>query len=367
LTITVAETTPSGTFPLTITASETGGAKQLEHSVEVILITGCVIIRVPDDYPNIQAAIDVASNCDTVLVAPGTHFGSGNRNVDFLGKAIVVKSECGPESTTINCQEYDRAFYFHNSETVTSRLEGFSIINGRVTDRGAGILCENSSPLIINCSISSSRVTSQSGNGGGISCDSSSSPSIINCTIVDNRSFESGGIWIGTNCHPVIENSIIAFNTGGGIYGAHGTSEVSVSCSDVYGNTGYNYAGTISNQTGINGNISDCPVFCDLSGDHFFINDNSPCAPEYNDCEVLMGAWGIGCSYLCGDATGDDLNDIADLVYLINYLFRFFPPPEPLQAGDANCDGQVNIADLVYLINYLYRGGPPPMGCYYGP
>jgi hypothetical protein len=367
LTITVAETTPSGTYPLLITATEMGGGKQLEHSVEVVLVTGCIIIRVPDDYMNIQAAINAALDCDTVLVAPGVWFGNGNKNIDFLGKAITVKSEKGPDSTVINCQNSGRAFYFHNSENVASRLMGFSIINAEVVDHGAGILCENSSPLIIDCSVSSSRVSGQDGTGGGIACYNFASPTITNCTFVRNRSFEAGGIWIGMNCNPTIENSIVAFNIGGGIYGAYGSSELSMSCSDVYANTGYQYGGSISDQTGINGNISKCPVFCDMSGNQFFINDNSSCAPEHNDCEVLMGAWGIGCSYLCGDPTGDHLNDIADLVFLINYLFRFDIAPEPLQSGDANCDGEVNIGDLVYLISYLYKGGPPPVGCYYGP
>jgi hypothetical protein len=28
--------------------------------------------------------------------------------------------------------------------------------------------------------------------------------------------------------------------------------------------------------------------------------------------------------------------------------------------GDANGDGTVNVADAVYLINYIFKGGPPP-------
>ena len=52
--------------------------------------------------------------------------------------------------------------------------------------------------------------------------------------------------------------------------------------------------------------------------------------------------------------------DVGDLVYLINYLYRGGPPPDPLAAGDANCDGKVDVGDVVYLINYLFKGGPPP-------
>jgi PKD repeat protein len=65
-------------------------------------------------------------------------------------------------------------------------------------------------------------------------------------------------------------------------------------------------------------------------------------------------------SYVPGDANGDGSIDLADAVYLVNYLFIGGPAPDPLDAGDANCDGEVDIADAVYLVNYLFIGGPPP-------
>jgi len=65
-------------------------------------------------------------------------------------------------------------------------------------------------------------------------------------------------------------------------------------------------------------------------------------------------------SFQRGDANGDGGIDIADVVYLINYLFTDGPAPQPLEAGDANSDGVVDIADVVYLINYLFVSGPPP-------
>ncbi|MGB7063090.1 MAG: S8 family serine peptidase [Candidatus Zixiibacteriota bacterium] len=61
-----------------------------------------------------------------------------------------------------------------------------------------------------------------------------------------------------------------------------------------------------------------------------------------------------------GDANGDGTIDIGDVVYLINYLYKGGPAPEPLDAGDANSDGVIDIGDVVYLINYLYKGGPSP-------
>jgi hypothetical protein len=61
-----------------------------------------------------------------------------------------------------------------------------------------------------------------------------------------------------------------------------------------------------------------------------------------------------------GDANGDRIINIGDVVYLVTYLYKGGPPPDPLWTGDANSDGIVNIGDVVYLVSYLYKGGPPP-------
>jgi hypothetical protein len=65
---------------------------------------------------------------------------------------------------------------------------------------------------------------------------------------------------------------------------------------------------------------------------------------------------------LPGDANSDGAVDVGDAVFLINYVFRNGPPPEPESLGDANCDGHADVGDAVYLINYIFRSGPPP-GC----
>ncbi|MHC4642230.1 MAG: hypothetical protein ACYS32_11340, partial [Planctomycetota bacterium] len=44
------------------------------------------------DFNNIQAAINDANNGDIVEIQPGTYRGIGNRDIDFLGKAITVRS-----------------------------------------------------------------------------------------------------------------------------------------------------------------------------------------------------------------------------------------------------------------------------------
>jgi hypothetical protein len=68
--------------------------------------------------------------------------------------------------------------------------------------------------------------------------------------------------------------------------------------------------------------------------------------------------------------------DVTDLVYLINYLFKYGPAPKPYaDQGDVNGTGclgyhpdpkdggaeYVDITDVVYLLNYVFVGGPPPV------
>jgi len=72
----------------------------------------------------------------------------------------------------------------------------------------------------------------------------------------------------------------------------------------------------------------------------------------------LAGAF----NYVAGDANGDEAVNLADAVYIINYVFKGGPAPVPMEAGDANCDGTTNLADAVYLVNYIFKGGPEP-GC----
>ena len=62
-----------------------------------------------------------------------------------------------------------------------------------------------------------------------------------------------------------------------------------------------------------------------------------------------------------GDANADGNVTIADVVYMINYMFRSGPEPIPLETGDVDGDNLCQIQDAVYLVNYLFKGGPPPI------
>ncbi len=66
-------------------------------------------------------------------------------------------------------------------------------------------------------------------------------------------------------------------------------------------------------------------------------------------------------NYRPGDASGDWTVSIADVVYLVNYIFKGGPRPAfPRWRADPNADGRINIGDAVYLVQYIFAGGPGP-------
>jgi len=66
-----------------------------------------------------------------------------------------------------------------------------------------------------------------------------------------------------------------------------------------------------------------------------------------------------------GDANNDDGINIADAVYIINYVFKGGPAPQPdALTGDADCTGTVDMADAVFIINLIFHGGPEPAICF---
>jgi hypothetical protein len=207
-------------------------------------IAAAVERYVPSQYSTIQAAVDAAVNGDTVIIAPGTYTGYGNTDIDFKGKAIMVRSETGPESCIIDCQgaeeEPHRGFYFHNNEGPDSVLSGLTIINGWADD-GGGIYCSESSPTVKNCIFSGN---SSVDFGGGMFCQRNCSLNLSNCAFVKNSARRSGdGLFVShycslilTNCSLTGNSSINSGDTGGGLYNAMYVNAYLNNCI-IWGNT----------------------------------------------------------------------------------------------------------------------------------
>lgn len=266
-------------------------------------------IRVPEDYTTIQGGIDASADGDTVSVASSTWTGTGNKNLDFNGKAITVKSRNGAENTIIDCQNDGRGFYFHSGESSTSVVDGFTITNGSAS-HGGGIYVQGSSPTITNNIITANSASY----GGGIMCYGSASNPIITQNIISKNSASSstngGGIFCLTRASPTITNNLIMENTNGGIgcadYPAAVTivnntitrnTSVGISCiteasakvvntilwengSEIslstYGTISVTYSDVQGGWTG-EGNINIDPLFLDVANGDYHLSDYSPC------------------------------------------------------------------------------------------
>jgi hypothetical protein len=87
--------------------------------------------------------------------------------------------------------------------------------------------------------------------------------------------------------------------------------------------------------------------------------------PEFGEMHSFTYDYLSDFHYLNGDANRDDNINIGDAVFLINYVFKGGPAPDPVLAGDANCDVEVNVGDAVRIIDHVFKGGQAP--CYFEP
>jgi hypothetical protein len=204
------------------------------------------VIYVDDDgaaeFDNIQVAIDDSNHGDIIVVNPGTYTGDGNRNINFKGKAITVRS-IDPNDpnivadTIIDCVgswfHYRHGFYFHMGEEANSIIAGLTITKAFAKYHGGAIYCTASSPTITNCIIyctaSSPTITNciiigsyARYHGGGIYCENSS-PRISNCIFSDNLA-NKGGAMYSKDGSPKLSNCTLNANVAGwgaGMYNEH--------------------------------------------------------------------------------------------------------------------------------------------------
>jgi hypothetical protein len=174
------------------------------------------------DFPTIQAALDAVLDGDVIELTDGTFFGPGNRDLDYLGKAVVVRSQSDdPELCTINSQgcpnDPHRGVSFHSREGPGSVLAGVTITNGYVDGdqwhewTGGGVQCYNgSAPTLLNCIF----LANQARNGAGVYCRDGCSLTIEDCVFLNNYAFRwgAGGLYVYLNSSATVTNCIFDSN-----------------------------------------------------------------------------------------------------------------------------------------------------------
>ncbi|MFC1573279.1 right-handed parallel beta-helix repeat-containing protein, partial [Candidatus Eisenbacteria bacterium] len=232
--------------------------------------------------PTIQSAIDAALPGMVIELTDGIYRGDGNRDLEYRGKAITVRSQSGnPHSCVIDCQgsetEPHRGFSLHSGEGAGSVLEGVTITNAYTSDRGGGIFCHDASPTISGCIISNCEAGEE---GAGILCRGSS-PTLTDCIFRDNTAgVRGGGISAYEDSECTLESCEFYDNSasswGGGIFHSHGTLNLSY-CT---------FAGNgIADSTGGGG------LWCEGSTNEFencTLSDNSGDAIVLDECTTTL-------------------------------------------------------------------------------
>jgi hypothetical protein len=316
------------------------------------------VLRVPSEFPSIKAAIDEAEMGDTILVASGVYRGIDNRDIDFGGIDLVLRSEAGSGFTFLECNGFGRAFYLHSGETRNAVIEGFTVRNGAAEDpqgeggdAGGGARFDNCSPTVRDCRFLECRarfggavfaeVASPRfercvfrGNwtteldGGGLYL-SNGGPEIDQCEVTGNRAERGGGIY-SDRANPRITRSTIAGNfaddAGGGVY-VRRISSMECARTILSGNGSSSSGADASVLSGASLSVECCaldssrvaatgrftikegliasdPGFCEavlsdlaptLDGVYQVV-ETSSCRPSGNECGVLIGFSEADCS-----------------------------------------------------------------------
>jgi parallel beta-helix repeat protein len=188
-------------------------------------------LYVPDDYTTIQSAIDAATNGDVVEIEDGTYTGDGNKDLDFFGKAITVRSASGaPDLCVIDCESSGRGFIFQSGEGPDSQVQGLTVTNGLPPDAdpsGGAIYAIESSPTFENCIFRSNITASVYGANGGAIYTLDSALTLRRCIISENRAYRyGGGLYAHGSSGPTLVECLVNDNEAhkvGGIGCRHGT------------------------------------------------------------------------------------------------------------------------------------------------
>jgi hypothetical protein len=304
---------------------------------------------VPGDQPTITDGLAAAWAKDTVIVSSGTY----HEHDLAMKSGVVLRSETmNPASVVIDADSLGRVFSCTGLDSTTTVIgitfmggysangAGAYVLHSDMTfDRcvfrgnyasslGGGLSIDNCDPIIRHCAFEGNAAFAAA---GGISLDSSNAiiesclvvsnrvayngsalfirsdaPAFRSCTFAGNVATDgtSGSVFYVIAAHPTLEHTIVCSNTGAKTATCASGGTISLSCCDVYGNSGGNYVGCFAGQGGINNNFSADPQFCQFGNadDPYAIMSGSPCAPDNNPACGLVGARPVGCGAVTGVA-----------------------------------------------------------------
>ena len=171
-----------------------------------------VTLRVPEQYPTIQSAINAANSGDVIEVSHGEYM----ETINFTSKSDITLRGVDTQAVVLNANNIGRAVGIYVSSKI--KISNLTITRGSATGTGdniygGGIFVDGSTGV----EVSGNSITNNTGvNGGGVALRNST-VSLVNNLIQNNIAKSSseargGGVFIYLS-HGVISNNQILNNT----------------------------------------------------------------------------------------------------------------------------------------------------------
>ena len=133
--------------------------------------------------------------------------------------------------------------------------------------------------------------------GGGIAIWQSSATLNHNTIVLNKGDLGGGNVYFRRGASVTLAGNILSHSPNEGLEddGVDGPNSSTLQCNDISNNAGGNYSG-LADQTGINGNFSLDPLFCDLTALDVHLSSVSPCASAHSPAGCgLVGALDVNC------------------------------------------------------------------------
>lgn len=324
-----------------------------------------------------HVAVSLDNGEDSTAVIDGftitNAYATGFNAAIFCLHASITVQNCvitNSVATAITNSNYSSTTVIRNTtiyqnDGMAIALNSGGVIDGcRVLDNTNGVFAGG--PLTMTG-------TTVSGNGGmAVFCANGVAQALtmIGCTIANNGGVgfwyeqtppKSGG---DRQTEVLISRCIIACNQQGGVR-IEFTDLPQFACCDVFGNGSYDWLYDAALTLDTTNCFSADPEFCDTAFGDYHLGELSPCGPTGNICQVLIGAYDIGCSCcrLRGDFNHDGHVNVADLTGLVCGVFEQSCQPPCVEEADVDGSGSLNISDLTNLVAYLFKQAAPPPPC----
>jgi parallel beta-helix repeat protein len=281
------------------------------------------VIRVPKDYSTIQEGLNAAESWDTVLISDGTYY----ENIIWPHTdKVTLRSANGSVTTVIDGSNAEESVIYVGNGQKGVLIEGFTIKNGIGSIPtfhgsirfGGGILIDECvTATIQECQIVGNGDPDKAEYSGGIFISRASNVTIDRCEIVNNLG--PGIYYRNSTVEGELKNCLVAGNAGNGIYAQSSPVRIynNTICSNGWSgiylytpwpyifnnlivsnsigigsdnpyisdlitfnnvwNNSTNYADTVGNILGQNGNVSIDPVFVGGEPFDYHLTPVSPC------------------------------------------------------------------------------------------